>query len=112
LQTRKYVIDDMRQNQLRTPADIGALIRDRRRALRLDQAALARMIGVSRLWVNQIEHGKPGAGLGLTLRALNALGVELLADSRDRTAVEPVTPPPVVTADIDAIVADARRQQR
>lgn len=68
------------------------------------------MIGVSRLWVNQVEHGKPGASLGLVLRALNALGVGLLADTPDRAAAEPASP--IVTADIDAIVADARRMDR
>ncbi len=63
-----YAIVDMIQLPLRTPADVGALIRDRRRVLKLDQADLARMIGVSRLWVNQVEKGKPGASLGLVLR--------------------------------------------
>jgi len=100
----------MSQIPLRTPADVGALIRDRRRVLQLDQAALAGMIGVSRLWVNQVERGKPGASLGLVLRALNALGIELLAGTMDRVATESVSP--VVTADIDAIVADARRADR
>jgi y4mF family transcriptional regulator len=62
---------------LRTPADIGALIKDRRRAIGLDQAELAARIGVGRLWVNQVERGKPGASLGLVLRTLAALGLEL-----------------------------------
>jgi HTH-type transcriptional regulator/antitoxin HipB len=100
----------MPQIPLRTPADCGALIRDRRRALALDQAALAQMIGVSRLWVNQVERGKPGASLGLVLRALNALGVGLLADMPDRTTVTAASP--VAMADLDAIVADARRLNR
>jgi transcriptional regulator with XRE-family HTH domain len=96
------VIDDMFHPELRTPADVGALIRDRRRALRLGQAALARMTGVSRLWVNQVERGKPGASLNLVLRALNALGVTLLVDTPDRTsAPEPAELPPIITADID-----------
>jgi HTH-type transcriptional regulator / antitoxin HipB len=67
----------MVQITLRTPADIGALIKDRRRALGFDQAELAARIGVGRLWVNQVERGKPGASLGLVLRALAALGLEL-----------------------------------
>lgn len=67
----------MAQIMLRTPADIGALIKDRRRALGLDQAELAVRIDVGRLWVNQVERGKPGASLGLVLRALAALGLEL-----------------------------------
>jgi HTH-type transcriptional regulator / antitoxin HipB len=112
LQIKKYAIDDMPQIQLRTPAEMGGLIRDRRRTLQLDQAGLARMIGVSRLWVNQIERGKPGASLGLVLRALDTLGVKLLADTPDSSTTGPVATDPVITADIDAIVADARRVDR
>ena len=78
--------------------------------LRLDQAELARRIGVSRLWVNQIERGKPGASLGLVLRALDALGVRLLSDTADSLGADSGPFEPVVTPDIDAIVAAARRR--
>lgn len=93
---------------LRTPADIGALIKDRRRALALDQAELAERIGVSRLWINQVERGKPGAGLGLILRALAAVGVEIAGEASDGKNRSDATP--VVTPDIDAIIAGARRK--
>lgn len=95
---------------LRTPADIGALLRDRRKALGLDQAELADRIGVSRLWVNQVERGKPGASLGLVLRALAAVGVNLTAASGvapDHPATEPVDAP-----DINAVIEAARRKDR
>ena len=91
---------------LRTPADIGALIKHRRRALGLDQADLADQIGVSRLWVNQVERGKPGASLGLILRALAAIGVELIGGKQSSDGA------PVVSPDINAIVASARRRNR
>src|SRR5258708_5927424 len=81
LQIEKYTIVFMTQLPLRTPAEIGALIRDQRRRLKLDQADLAQRIGVSRLWINQIERGKPGASLGLVLRALDAVGVRLMSDT-------------------------------
>ncbi|SCB56092.1 Helix-turn-helix [Bradyrhizobium shewense] len=42
-----------------TPADLGAVIRDRRKHLKLDQATLATKIGVSRQWVIDIERGHP-----------------------------------------------------
>jgi y4mF family transcriptional regulator len=77
---KKDAIAYMTQIALRTPVDIGALIRDRRRELGLDQAELAERIGVGRLWVNQVERGKPGASLGLVLRALRALGLTLVTD--------------------------------
>ena len=98
---------------LRTPADIGALIRDRRRALGLDQADLADQIGVSRLWVNQVERGKPGASLGLVLRALAAVGVELTDQAPNKTGAKRQSDAaPVISPDINAIVARARRKDR
>ncbi|MEM7211066.1 MAG: helix-turn-helix transcriptional regulator [Pseudomonadota bacterium] len=62
---------------IRTPRDIGALIRDHRKRLKLDQHALAEEIGVSRQWVIEVEKGKPGAELGLVMRALDALGLTI-----------------------------------
>ena len=98
---------------LRTPAEIGALIKDRRRRLGLDQAHLAERIGVSRLWVNQVERGKPGASLGLVLRALAAVGVELTGSAQDEADDKrPSDAAPVVTPDINAIVARARRKDQ
>ena len=95
---------------VRTPADVGALIRDRRRARELDQAELARSVGVSRLWINQVEKGKPGASLGLVLRTLDVLGIRL--QTAPETGVDVATGEPVITADIDEIVANARRADR
>lgn len=98
---------------LRTPAAIGALMKDRRRALGLDQADLAIQIGVSRLWVNQVERGKPGASLGLVLRALAALGIELSGHASDKRGEKrPSAVAPIITPDIDAVVANSRRKHR
>jgi HTH-type transcriptional regulator/antitoxin HipB len=83
---------------IRTPADLGALIRDRRHGLDLDQAELASRVGVSRLWINQVERGKPGASIGLVLRTLMVLGIELSPTPRDRAPLSTTIP------DIDAIV--------
>ena len=102
--------DYMSKLVLRTPGDIGALIKDRRRALGLDQADLAQQIGVSRLWVNQIERGKPGAGIGLILRALAAVGVELTTDTSGEPGEAHSSARLAVTnADINAILTAARR---
>lgn len=65
--------------QIRTPTDLGLVIRDRRRKLKLNQTELARKVGVGRQWVVAIEHGKPRAELGLVLRALIALDLSLIA---------------------------------
>ena len=96
---------------LRTPAAVGALIKVRRRALGLDQADLAAQIGVSRLWVNQVERGKPGASLGLVLRAFAALGVELSGSGYDTVGGKrSFAVAPIVTPDINAVIDAARRK--
>jgi HTH-type transcriptional regulator / antitoxin HipB len=95
---------------LRTPNDIGSLMRAKRKELGWDQSTLAGKIGVTRLWVSQVESGKPGASLGRVLQALSSLGLMLQASDNQgmpntigqMAAVEPI--------DLDAILAAARTQ--
>jgi HTH-type transcriptional regulator / antitoxin HipB len=104
MHTEKHAIDYMINLPLRTPADIGALIWARRKELGYTQAELADMAGVSRLWINQLERGKPGAGLGHVLRTLGALGIELSEfDPNLDTGI-----PPVIAPDINAIIENAK----
>jgi len=91
---------------IRTPTELGALIRDRRRQMDLDQATLAKRIGVSRQWVIAIEQGRSRAELGLVLRALDAVGIRLNADSGDAKRVK------APKVDLDAIVSSARKSKR
>lgn len=88
---------------VRTPADLGAIIRERRRELGLGQAELAGRIGVSRQWIIGVERGHARAELGLVLRALDTLAIRLNA------AVETGPARPGTTPDIDAIIASARK---
>jgi HTH-type transcriptional regulator/antitoxin HipB len=89
---------------VRTPADLGAVIRDRRKQLKLDQATFAKRIGVSRQWVIEIERGHARAELGLVLRAADALNIRLDA-SVDQAKRRPSA------VDIDAIVAKAKKSK-
>jgi HTH-type transcriptional regulator/antitoxin HipB len=91
--------------RFRSPAELGAIIRDRRRRLGLEQKALAEQVGVSRQWIIDIEKGKPRAALGLVLRTVNALGI--LLDASD----ESIRPSRTSAAapDINAIIAAARK---
>ncbi|MGB5851062.1 MAG: helix-turn-helix domain-containing protein [Rhodanobacter sp.] len=91
---------------IRTPQDIGALLRESRKQAGLGQAELARRIGVSRQWVVEVERGKPRAEMGLVLRAFNTLGNPL------QTGVSPPHHGRVAEAtdiDIDAIIDAARK---
>jgi DNA-binding XRE family transcriptional regulator len=62
-------------------------------------------VGVSRLWINQIERGKPGASLHLVLRTFSALGSPLSVESetRKRRIVSAVKSP-----DINAVIRAAK----
>lgn len=62
---------------IRNARDIGALIREERTNAGLDQKTLAERAGVSRLWINEVERGKPGASIGRILNTLAVLGIEL-----------------------------------
>ena len=91
---------------IRTPADLGAVIRDRRKQLGLDQSTFAKRIGVSRQWVIGVERGHARAAMGLVLRAIDDLGIRLDASieqiSRRCSTVSAV--------DINAIVAKAKKR--
>ncbi|MBV8747206.1 MAG: helix-turn-helix transcriptional regulator [Xanthobacteraceae bacterium] len=92
--------------RVRTPADLGAIIRDTRKQLKLDQATLAKRIGVSRQWVIEVEHGHPRAELALVLRALDALNIRL-----DAAAEQPTLKRRAATGfDINSIVAKAKKR--
>lgn len=89
--------------KVRTATELGALIRERRRALRLDQQSLADKVGVSRQWIVDVEKGKPTVELGLVLRTFEAMSLtiniaEAPGPGRGKRAV----------VDIDAIVDRAR----
>jgi HTH-type transcriptional regulator/antitoxin HipB len=95
---------DIRISMLvRTPADLGAVVRERRQQLNLLQAVFAKQIGVSRQWIIELEHGHTRAELGLVLRALDALNIRLDA------AVDQAGREPAGAVDIDAVVANAKR---
>lgn len=58
-------------------SELGALVRDRRNQLGWSQSRLASKIGVQRLWVSQFEAGKTTVHIGLVMRALRALELEM-----------------------------------
>jgi HTH-type transcriptional regulator/antitoxin HipB len=97
---------------IRTPADLGALIRDRRMKLALDQKSLAHKVGVSRQWIVAVEHGKPRAEIGLLLRTINVLGIRLSADQEPPVNTRDAGNTPSLDVDIDSIIATARGKRK
>ena len=65
--------------RIRTPHDVAALARGRRRDLGWSQTDLARRAGVSRKWVSDFETGKTSVELGVVLRVLDALELSLVS---------------------------------
>lgn len=99
--------------RIRTPVDLGALIRDHRTRLNLDQKSLALKVGVSRQWVVDVEKGKPGAPIGLVLRTLAVLGVAITAEKEGpgKPKGKGLSHGPDTSVDIDSIIASARRKR-
>ena len=91
--------------RIRTPADLGAFIRERRTKLGMDQIALAKKAGTSRKWLVEVEQGKPRAEIGLILRTLKSLGVsvDLKADSFHETSSISKTRTPDINSVLDAL---------
>ena len=73
---------------------------------KLSRHDLADKVGVSRQWIIEAEKGKARAEIGLILRTLNAVGIDLRTEERS-----PQQPAKRAAAgpDIDAIVAEARK---
>jgi HTH-type transcriptional regulator/antitoxin HipB len=61
--------------------DLGAALRQTRKALRLTQADLALAAGVGLRFVVELEAGKPTVQLELVLRVIDALGGALDLDT-------------------------------
>ncbi len=57
--------------------DIGKLIQQTRKRLKLNQADLALTSGTATRFISDIENGKASCHLGKTLSVLNALGIRL-----------------------------------
>jgi HTH-type transcriptional regulator/antitoxin HipB len=100
--------------RIRTPADLGALIRDHRTRLGLDQKSLAEKVGVSRQWIVDVEKGKTRAEIGLLLRTVGALGIALDAEKEAPGKPKDTSLSHGVHAhiDIDSIVDSARRKRK
>ncbi|HEV2603766.1 MAG TPA: helix-turn-helix domain-containing protein [Microvirga sp.] len=62
---------------IRTAADFGHLVRERRRYLGLTQDELAARCGVGRRFIVELEAGKPSLQLSKALLAASEVGLEL-----------------------------------
>jgi HTH-type transcriptional regulator / antitoxin HipB len=97
---------------VRSAQAIGAAIRSRRRELKMDQAGLAQKVGATRQWVIAIEKGKDTAEIGMILRALATLGLELDLRPIQAPIATTAKTKQLPTIDLDAIVDKAKGKGR
>ena len=97
--------------RIRTPLDLGLIIRDRRRKLRLSQSQLAEKAGVGRQWLVAVERGKARAEIGLVLRTLAALDLTLSADG-NRQGQKAAGAGEIPSTSIDDVVSAHRQDAR
>lgn len=64
------------------PRDLASIARGQRQRRKLTQTQVAHEVGVSRQWLSEFESGKPTAELGLVLRVLDYLGLEMIVSER------------------------------
>ncbi|MBI5442219.1 MAG: helix-turn-helix transcriptional regulator [Deltaproteobacteria bacterium] len=67
---------------VRSAEDIGAAVREKRKAEGLRQAEAAALCGVGTRFLSELENGKEGASLAKTLRVLHGLGLDLILRGR------------------------------
>lgn len=63
--------------EIRTPADLGELVRSARRHSHADQATAAALAGVGVRFLGDVERGKASVRLGLVLQVLQRLGLQV-----------------------------------
>lgn len=71
----------------RTPKQLGAAIRRRRRQLKLSQAALGSRTNLRQATISALENGEAGTRLGTLVDVLAALGLELVVQERSKAGV-------------------------
>jgi HTH-type transcriptional regulator/antitoxin HipB len=68
----------------RTPKQLGAALRRRRRLLRLSQAALGARTNLRQATISALENGEPGTQLRTLLDVMAALELELAVRDRSK----------------------------
>ena len=77
-------MSSMKDTNLRTAEQLGAVIRLKRKEKDLTQSELAKLLGAERKWVINIESGNSKAEIGLVLRALEALNLRASLTDGDK----------------------------
>lgn len=68
--------------RVKTSIELGNVIRKARKRTELDQETTAGLIGVGPRFLSEVERGKPSTRLGLVLKVLERLGLEVWISPR------------------------------
>jgi len=74
----------------RTPQQIGAAVRRRRKQMALSQQELGARIRLRQATISRLEAGEPGTRLQTLLDALAALGLEIVIRPRTKAASDDI----------------------
>ncbi|MBK9001660.1 MAG: helix-turn-helix transcriptional regulator [Myxococcales bacterium] len=69
--------------RIRSPQELGTLVRERRRALAVTQVELAGLARVGPRFIGELERGKPTLELEKVLRVLDRLGLAVRIEPRE-----------------------------
>lgn len=67
---------------LRSTAELGLMVRDARKAMKMNQAEFAAHAGVGRRFVSELEGGKPSLEFDKVVACAGAAGIDLFAKPR------------------------------
>lgn len=70
------------RSPLRSIAELGLMVRDARKAMKMNQAEFAAHAGVGRRFVSELEGGKPSLEFDKVLACAGAAGIDLFAKPR------------------------------
>jgi hypothetical protein len=76
------------KQRIRTPQELGLLVRATRKASGLRADDTAGCAGVTHVFVRHVEHGKPTCQLGKVLELLDELGIHLTVDVSENVGLE------------------------
>ncbi len=74
---REGINQDTAYGKITTPAELGKIIRHKRKETGVRQETAAGMAGVGTKFLSQLENGKETAELGKTLQVLRKMGLEV-----------------------------------
>ena len=68
--------------RVKSSTELGNIVREARKRAALDQEKTADLLGVGPRFLSELERGKPSVRLGLVLKVLERLGLEVWVSPR------------------------------